>query len=79
MEATVRKPALTRADLDARQCEDPGCDRTDHVAQERVYFSSRCHPGTGVVEVSYRSGVLTLRCSVCRTIAVEIAVAGAVS
>jgi hypothetical protein len=64
---------LTRRDLDAAQCQVPGCTHTEHEAGPGLAIHGRCHPGAGTI-AWYRAGVLTFRCKKCECIVVDIAV-----
>lgn len=54
---------LTQSALDTMGCGTPDCGH-DHTV---LYLLSICHPKTGL-EASYdkRTGVLTLRCKLCK-------------
>jgi hypothetical protein len=64
--------SLTRKDLDARVCNEPGCGHTSHTGSMGV--TGRCHKGAPV-RVKYRAGDLTVTCDVCGELVVRIAVA----
>lgn len=59
--------------MDAAGCGTPNCTH-DHTI---LYLHSRCHPGRGA-EVYYdkRTGVLTVKCRVCKRPIALVAVAG---
>lgn len=68
----MRTP-LTRATMDGRGCQAPGCA---HTAHEGLVLKSRCHPRAGM-KVTYRGsdGVLEVECHQCgmRTAEVQVA------
>lgn len=63
---------LTMQELEAATCAcgEPGCEN------ETLYFHGKCHPQVPSV-ATYKKGTgkLTLRCSTCGQMVVEIAVA----
>lgn len=63
---------LTREDLDATGCGNPGCTH-DHTV---LFLGTNCHPQAGL-NVSYdkRTGRLCVTCRRCDAPAAEIAVA----
>jgi hypothetical protein len=63
---------LTRVELDATGCSNPGCDH-DHTV---LFFHPRCHPHRGLI-VSYdkRTGLISMKCRVCKRPLRDIAVA----
>lgn len=71
-EPIIKPPlgGLTAHQLDRQRCEAPGC-KEDHGA---LFLNARCHTGQGM-EVEYCSGVLTVRCNVCKAHVARIAVA----
>lgn len=64
--------ALTRNELDAAGCDEPGCTR-DHST---IVLGSACHPAAPVrVAYAKATGELRLWCSVCEGLLIEIMVA----
>jgi hypothetical protein len=61
---------LTRTDLDATQCEEPGCT-SDHRI---IYFHPACHPDCGL-DVRYDKLLcyLALLCHECGDVVARIA------
>jgi hypothetical protein len=55
-------------------CAHPNCDHKDHTGQ--IFITGRCHVGAAVT-VSYTrgSGILEIRCKVCKAIVGNVAVA----
>lgn len=62
-----RKP-LTQKDLIGQ-----GCDLHGGPSGE-LFLHGRCHPSAGT-RVSYRDGVLNIRCRVCKALIADVAVA----
>jgi hypothetical protein len=60
-----------QSDLGGR-CTVPGCPCTERDSE--LYIHSRCHPRSGM-ELSYRLGVLTVRCRTCKRHVASIAIA----
>ena len=61
--------ALTKKQLDAAMCQEPGCDNCGPLV-----LSGRCHPGQPTVAV-YDRGNIFIECSVCSMPVTSIAVA----
>jgi LSD1 subclass zinc finger protein len=67
---------LFKEDLDRQMnagCSNPDCT-ADHKIGEEMYLSSKCHLGAPNF-VTYREGVVIVRCSICQDIVLEIEVA----
>lgn len=47
--------------------------KIDH--EHSFFFHSACHPLSAVVEASYKNGLVTISCGVCKKLVCEIAVA----
>lgn len=61
---------LTRADLDAAECNDPDCK---HEQEAMIFIKPDCHPETPVfVAYNKKSGALVLFCSECGDIVTRI-------
>lgn len=61
---------LTREDLDASGCDDPGCTH-DHSI---LYLHSQCHPDHGVTaRYDKRQGLVIICCLGCHVEVVRIA------
>lgn len=68
----MNRPALGRDELDTMMCSTPGCTC---ALKDRLFLHGACHPGQGN-EVEYgKTGVLSIRCRVCKKSIVNIAVA----
>lgn len=62
---------LYRQDMDRLQCGVPGC--TDQH-EGPVFLHAKCHMGAGT-RVSYRFGILDVRCRKCESLVAQVAVA----
>ncbi len=68
----TEQPVRFAEDLDRLGCIVPGCDHTTHDGE--IYLHSRCHPDASTW-TSYRAGVLSVSCAVCRLQICAVAVA----
>lgn len=68
---TIPDLPLTRIELDESQCP---CGKAD--CDDELFFHGRCHPGAEA-EAGYnkRTGILTLKCRVCKKLVARIKVA----
>jgi len=71
MEAPAHKEQL-----DTMKCQTPGCEHRDHDTE--IFIRAGCHVEEPVW-ASYDSGILTLRCSVCDSVIIRVAVASNIS
>ncbi len=62
---------MTRADLDALECNEPGCTKTSH----EVHLSGVCHPRMPS-NVVYKNGTLIMSCAICNEVVAEVSVGG---
>jgi hypothetical protein len=66
-------PTLTCRELDARDCDNPGCT---HPHPDVLHLSPICHPDAGLqIEYNRLAGILIIGCAECRALVAKVQVA----